>query len=56
MDDIEASKLRIEDPAINSDAVEQANVDAILKDMKNNEYPNNDLEDLISEGSIDLQK
>ena len=29
MDDIEASKLRIEDQAINSDAVEQANVDAI---------------------------
>jgi hypothetical protein len=31
MDDIEASKLRIEDQAINSDAVEQANVDAMAQ-------------------------
>jgi hypothetical protein len=29
MDDIEASKLRIEDQAINSDSVEQANVDTM---------------------------
>jgi hypothetical protein len=31
MDDIEASKLRIEDQAINSNAVEQANVDAMAQ-------------------------
>lgn len=37
MDDIEASKLRIEDQAINSDSVEQANVDVIAQSQPEGE-------------------
>lgn len=37
MDDIEASKLRIEDQAIDSDSVEQANVDVIAQSQPEGE-------------------